>query len=151
MFREGLAEALGDTLGGMSLASRAVAVALAAVLSVAGLSACSSSPDAVTDVSVASSAAVLAQPGITVIDVRTPTEYASGHLANAVNIDVSSDTFDNQVGKLAKDGTYFVYCHSGNRSAAATDRMAKLGFTKIYNLTGGVAGWQANGGALVMS
>ena len=139
---------LGDTLGGMSLTSRAVAVALAAVLSVAGLSACSSSPDAVTDVS---SAAVLAQPGITVIDVRTPTEYASGHLANAVNIDVSSDTFDNQVGKLAKDGTYFVYCHSGNRSAAATDRMAKLGFTKIYNLTGGVAGWQANGGALVMS
>ncbi|NMM25462.1 MAG: rhodanese-like domain-containing protein [Phycicoccus sp.] len=135
----------------MFLASRAAAVALAAILSVAGLSACSSSPDAVNDVNVAGSATVLAQPGITVIDVRTPTEYASGHLADAVNIDVSSDTFDSQVGQLAKDGTYFVYCHSGNRSAAATDRMAKLGFTKIYNLTGGVADWQANGGALVTS
>ncbi|HEX5333122.1 MAG TPA: rhodanese-like domain-containing protein [Cellulomonas sp.] len=135
----------------MSLTSRAVAVALAAVLSVAGLSACSSGPDAVTDVSVASSASVLAQPGITLIDVRTPTEYASGHLADAVNIDVNSDTFDSQVGQLPKDGAYFVYCHSGNRSAAATARMAKLGFTTIYNLTGGVADWQANGGALVTS
>jgi phage shock protein E len=96
----------------MSFTTRAVALALAAVISVAGLSACSSGPDAVTDVSVASSATVLAQPGITVIDVRTPTEYASGHLAHAVNIDVNGDTFDSQVAALPKDGTYFVYCHS---------------------------------------
>ena len=60
-------------------------------------------------------------------------------------------SFDSRVTALPKDGTYFVYCHSGNRSAVATDRMAKLGFTKIYNLKGGVADWQANGGALVTS
>jgi phage shock protein E len=135
----------------MAFTTRAVALALAAVISIAGLSACSSGPDAVTDVSVASSATVLAQPGITVIDVRTPTEYTSGHLAHAVNFDVNGATFDSQVTALPKDGTYFVYCHSGNRSAVATDRMAKLGFTKIYNLKGGVADWQANGGALVTS
>lgn len=134
----------------------AAAIALAAVLSFAGLSACSASPDAanevtVTDVSVADSADVLAEPGITVIDVRTAAEYASGHLAGAVNIDVSDDGFDAKVGELAKDGTYLVYCHSGNRSAAAADRMADLGFTTIYNLTGGVTDWQANGGALVTS
>jgi rhodanese-related sulfurtransferase len=135
----------------MSITTRAVALALATVISVAGLSACSSGPDAVTDVSVASSADVLAQRDITVIDVRTPAEYESGHLADAINIDVDGDTFDSQIAELPKDGTYFVYCHSGNRSGVATERMAKLGFTKIYNLKGGVADWQANGGALVTS
>ena len=135
----------------MSGRTRVVAAALAALFSVVALSACSSSPPAVTDVAVAGAAAVLDQPGITVIDVRTPSEYQSGHLAGAVNIDVNGATFDNQVGALPKDGAYFVYCHSGNRSAAATARMAKLGFTKLYNLTGGVADWQANGGALVTS
>lgn len=136
--------------------SRAAAVVLAAVLSFAGLSACSTGTDAatdatVTDVGVADSADVLAEPGITVIDVRTAAEYASGHLAGAVNIDVSDDGFDAKVSELAKDGTYLVYCHSGNRSAAAADRMAGLGFTTIYNLKGGVTAWQANGGALVTS
>jgi phage shock protein E len=142
---------LTDTLGGMSPTTRAVAIALAAIISVAGLSACSSGPHAVTDVSVAGSATVLAQPGITVIDVRTPSEFASGHLTHAVNIDVNGDTFDSQVSALPKDNTYFVYCHSGNRSAVATARMSKAGFTKLYNLTGGVADWQANGGVLVTS
>jgi len=129
--------------------SRAVAVALAAALSVVALSACSSSPPAVTDVSVADAAAVLAQPGITVVDVRTPTEYQAGHLAGAVNIDVESTTFDSEVGALPKDGAYLVYCRSGNRSAVATQRMAKLGFTTLDNLLGGVTDWQAKGGALV--
>ena len=131
--------------------SRAVAVVLAGVLSVLALSACSSSPPAVTDVSVADAAAVLAQPGITVVDVRTPTEYQAGHLEGAVNIDVESTTFDSEVGALPKDGAYFVYCRSGNRSAVATERMATLGFTTLYNLLGGVTDWQANGGALVTS
>ncbi|MGV8977731.1 MAG: rhodanese-like domain-containing protein [Cellulomonas sp.] len=130
---------------------RAVALVLAALISIGGLSACSSGPAAVTNVSVSGSETILHQADITVIDVRTPTEFAAGHLAHAVNIDVDGATFDSQVADLAKDGAYFVYCHSGNRSAVATDRMAHLGFTRLYNLLGGVSDWQANGGALVTS
>ena len=140
-----------DTLGGMTITRRAVAVALAVALSTAALSACSSESGAVTDVSVGDAATVLEEPGITVIDVRTPSEYAAGHLQGAVNIDVNGTTFDSQLAELARDGTYFVYCQSGNRSAVAGDRMAQLGFTEIYNLTGGVVDWQADGGALVTS
>lgn len=137
----------------MTLTSRAAALTLAALLAAGGLAACSSDSgaDAVTDVSVSESETILAEADVTVIDVRTPAEYATGHLANAVNIDVSADSFDSQVSELSKDGTYVVYCHSGNRSATATDRMAALGFTTIYNLEGGVTDWQANGGALVTS
>lgn len=134
----------------MLIRTRAVA-ALTALVAFVGLSACSSGSDAVTDVSVADAATVLAAPDVIVIDVRTPAEYASGHLADAVNIDIDDDGFDTQVGELAKDGTYLVYCHSGNRSGVAADRMAELGFTTIYNLQGGVTDWTANGGQLVTS
>jgi rhodanese-related sulfurtransferase len=133
----------------MPLLPRAAALTLAAVLAVAGLGACSSSSDAVTDVSVAESADVLAGSDVVVIDVRTPAEFESGHLADAVNIDIESGTFDTDVAELEKDGTYVVYCRSGNRSGVATEKMAELGFTDVYNLEGGVTDWVAAGGALV--
>lgn len=68
-----------------------------------------------------------------VIDVRTPEEFASGHLEGAVNIDVQSASFDAAVSELPTDGEYVVYCRSGNRSAAAIDRMEDLGFTAMTN------------------
>ncbi|TFD34210.1 rhodanese-like domain-containing protein [Cryobacterium cryoconiti] len=66
-----------------------------------------------------------------VIDVRTPGEYAAGHLEGAMNIDVQSSSFDSQVSTLPTDGDYVVYCRSGNRSAAAAARLADLGFTSV--------------------
>lgn len=72
-----------------------------------------------------------AEPGATVIDVRTPEEYADGHLAGARNIDVNADTFDDRVAELPRDGSYVVYCRTGSRSAEAAARMADLGFTGI--------------------
>lgn len=71
--------------------------------------------------------------GTVVIDVRTPAEFAAGHLDGAVNIDVQSSDFEAQVSALDPAGSYYVYCRSGNRSAQAIDRMAALGFTDLTN------------------
>ena len=92
-----------------------------------------------------------AQPGVTVIDVRTPAEYAAGHVDGAVNVDVESPDFAEQLATLDKAGTYAVYCHSGRRSAMATDQMAQAGFTNVYNLSGGIGDLQAAGAQIVTS
>lgn len=76
---------------------------------------------------------VALDPGTVVIDVRTPAEFASGHLEGAVNIDVQSPDFDALVSQLDPSGSYVVYCRSGNRSGQAIDRMTGLGFTDLAN------------------
>ncbi|MBG6058149.1 phage shock protein E [Cryobacterium sp. MP_M5] len=79
-----------------------------------------------------SSAAPEALPAdAVVIDVRTPGEYAAGHLDGAVNIDVQSPDFDSRIGALPTSGNYVVYCHSGNRSAAAAARLGELGYAHV--------------------
>ena len=80
-----------------------------------------------------------AHPGAGVIDVRTLGEYASGHMKSAQNIDVQSASFGSEIAKLDPAGTYFVYCHSGRRSAVATAMMRQNGFTHIYELAGGAS------------
>jgi rhodanese-related sulfurtransferase len=73
-----------------------------------------------------------------IIDVRTPGEFASGHLEGAINIDVQSADFAAQVMELDKDGEYFVYCRTGNRSGQAIAQMNQMGFTNTKN-GGGVS------------
>lgn len=68
-----------------------------------------------------------------IIDVRTPGEFASGHLEGAVNIDVQSPDFAAQIMELEKDGEYFVYCRSGNRSGQAIAQMNQMGFSDTVN------------------
>ncbi len=114
---------------------RAVLIAPALLAATVALSSCGGS-DAVTTVSGAEVAEAVSEPGTTVIDVRTPEEYASGHVAGAVNIDVEDPGFDEAVASLPKDDAYVVYCRSGNRSAAAADRMADAGFTDITDVGG---------------
>ncbi|MGI8603830.1 MAG: rhodanese-like domain-containing protein [Verrucomicrobiales bacterium] len=86
---------------------------------------------------------------ITVLDVRTPEEFASGHLEGAINIDFKHPDFEKQVAQLDKNRPYLVHCGRGTRSAKARDRMKELGFTKIYHLNGGAEGWQKAGGPMV--
>lgn len=69
--------------------------------------------------------------GATIIDVRTPSEYAAGHLQSAKNVDVESADFDAQIAALPKGDAYVVYCRSGNRSAAAMRKMQEAGFTNV--------------------
>jgi len=76
-----------------------------------------------------------------ILDVRTPEEYAEGHLANATNIDFNASDFAKLVGKLDKTKTYLVYCRSGHRSASAVEVMKTQSFETIYNLDGGITQW----------
>lgn len=95
-------------------------------------------------------AAVLAEdPEITVVDVRTPEEFADGHVDGAVLIDFYDDDFAEQLAELDPDGTYLLYCRSGNRSGQATAIMTELGYDRVYDLDGGVIAWDGQGQALV--
>ena len=69
-----------------------------------------------------------------VIDVRTPEEFDTGHLAGALNINWESAEFMQAVDVLDKSANYAIYCRSGNRSAQAIDMMASMGFTNLTNL-----------------
>jgi len=73
-----------------------------------------------------------------IIDVRTPNEYASGHLENAILINVNDRSFMEKIAKLDKNRKYFVYCKSGIRSSKAVNYMRSIGFTKVCNLEGGL-------------
>jgi rhodanese-related sulfurtransferase len=125
-----------------------IALIVAALVGAVVLTSCSGG-GAVTDVSPQDFLAKAAEPGVTVIDVRTPDEFAQGHLEGAINIDVESATFDSEIAKLDTGATYAVYCHSGRRSGIATDAMGKAGFTKVYNLSGGIGDLQAAGAPVV--
>jgi rhodanese-related sulfurtransferase len=139
------------------------ALALAAVASVTVVTGCSSSTtEAPGSAAVAASAPALGaeldpagfasamkRPGTVVLDVRTPAEFAEGHLPGAVNIDVSAADFASRVAALDKSAPYAVYCRSGNRSAAALEVMKGQGFTGAYHLGGGITAWKSAGGEVV--
>ena len=80
-----------------------------------------------------------------IIDVRTPEEFAEGHIENAINIDFRSKSFNNGIGRLDRNKTYLIYCRSGNRSRGALDTMIELNFVEVYHLTAGIVGWLDEG------
>ena len=84
-------------------------------------------------------------PDFIIIDVRTPEEYAGGYIDPAINIDYYAADFRERLEALDKDKTYLIYCHTGRRSAGARDIMAELGFREVYNMSGGIVEWEANG------
>lgn len=100
-------------------------------------------------VDVAEFATVIAEPGVQIIDVRTPEEFADGHIQGAVNIPVQQSDFAARVAGLDPNGSYAVYCRSGNRSQGAVAQMQNAGITKIYELAEGTKAWTADGQPLV--
>ena len=138
--------------------TRRVAAAALAVAAVTGVTACSSSAPTSSSTSPATGqhmaasdfATAMKAPGTIVLDVRTPAEYASGHLPQAQNIDIEAANFATRIAALDKNATYAVYCHSGNRSGVALEQMAGVGFTHLYDLAGGIGAWQGMGGPMVM-
>ena len=85
----------------------------------------------------------------TILDIRTPGEYQSGHLKDATMIDYYSKSFGDEIGRLDKEKSYLIYCRSGNRSARSMDLFKKLKFQKIYHLSSGINGWISEGLPLV--
>lgn len=81
----------------------------------------------------------------TIIDVRTPEEFAAGHLPGAINIDFHDPNFKSNLRQLDRHNEYAIYCRSGNRSSDALALMRSLGFTEVRELANGISGWAATG------
>lgn len=79
---------------------------------------------------------------VTLVDVRTPKEYAAGHIPGAINVDWKNRHFaENIVKTVSNDKPVAIYCHSGNRATRAMYAMGALGFNEVYNLEHGINAW----------
>lgn len=149
----------------MRIKTLGVAFAAAALALTAPLTACSSSeteatttpadvvveaPTAPERVDATMFSALVATAGVTVIDVRTPEEFAQSHIQGAVNYNVEGPDFANQIMALDPAGIYAVYCQSGNRSQPAVAQLSSAGINNIYELESGIGGWE-NAGFPVVS
>jgi rhodanese-related sulfurtransferase len=83
-------------------------------------------------------------PDAILLDVRTSGEVAQYAINGHHHIDIMNPSFVDEINKLDKNKSYFIYCRSGNRSGQACSYMASIGFTKLYNLSGGVGDYPEN-------
>jgi rhodanese-related sulfurtransferase len=106
---------------------------------------------AFTLVSPEEAAATIADPpeDLVILDVRTPEEFAEGHIEGAVTVDFYSDSFDAELAALDPDVPYVVYCQSGNRSGQTITKMEQIGFQSVEDIDGGVVAWAEAGLPLV--
>ncbi|WP_416438784.1 rhodanese-like domain-containing protein [Phnomibacter sp. MR] len=86
------------------------------------------------------------QPGIVLLDVRTPEEYAAGHLPNAVLYDFNAGVFQQALPTLDSNKTYLLYCRSAKRSDKAASMMKAAGIKQVLQLKNGIQAWK---GAIV--
>ncbi len=80
-----------------------------------------------------------------ILDVRTPEEYAAGHLIQAQNVNWLSADFISNTLKYDKSKPVFIYCKSGRRSHLAAEKLSELGFETIVEMEGGIIDWDAKG------
>jgi rhodanese-related sulfurtransferase len=80
-----------------------------------------------------------------VLDVRSPEEFAKGHIPGAVNADINSPDFAVKAAQFDKKQTILVNCHAGSRGAIASAELARLGFKTVCNLDGGLDAWEKEG------
>ena len=84
-------------------------------------------------------------PDALVLDVRTPEEFAGGHLNKAVNVDWNGDGFEAWSKKIDKEANIFVYCLSGGRSGSAAAALRQAGFKHVTEMEGGIMKWKSAG------
>ena len=78
-----------------------------------------------------------------ILDVRTPEEFEISRIPNSINIDFyNPQNFMQEIEKLDKNISYYIYCRTGVRSANSCQLMGELGFNKVYNLVGGIIEWK---------
>ena len=129
--------------------TRSLRVALLALIAAVTLTACSGETQAPASapefngahVDAAAFMAATEVDGVTIVDVRSPEEFAQGHIPGAVNINVEGAGFAAQVAALDPEVDYAVYCRSGNRSRVAIDFMTQAGVTHTVGLEGGIGAW----------
>ncbi|OHB32914.1 MAG: hypothetical protein A2X84_04830 [Desulfuromonadaceae bacterium GWC2_58_13] len=84
-----------------------------------------------------------AEPGIFLLDVRTPEEYQQIRLDGARLVPI--DQLQKRIDELPKDRSILVYCAVGSRSSQVANYLARLGYPAVYNLYGGIYAWQLRG------
>ena len=85
---------------------------------------------------------------IQLVDVRTPEEFESGYIKNAININIKDKAFLESTVLLDKTKPVYVYCMAGVRSAKAATVLKDAGFTKFYNYNGGFGEWAEKGNTI---
>lgn len=90
-------------------------------------------------------AKLIAEKKATVLDLRTPEEFAAGHIAGAVNIDFLDADFATKIAALDKSKTYVVHCAGGGRSGKSLPTLEKEGLKSVLHLQQGFKGWQSAG------
>jgi phage shock protein E len=104
------------------------------------------SKQTVLNVSVEQAETVLSKnKDVIILDVRTPKEYANGHLHSATNLDFYAADFEHKLAKMDRSRPYLVHCAVGGRSAKVRDKMKELNFKSIYHLEGGMKAWEKAG------
>lgn len=113
---------------------RRLALPLVLLLAAVVLGACSFAADGVRTVDAAQAVGELQSR--TVIDVRTPAETDDGMITGALNIDLGAADFRDRVAALDREGSYLLYCRTGNRSTQAASIMHELGFSDVIDAGG---------------
>jgi phage shock protein E len=80
-------------------------------------------------------------PNFIIIDVRTASDFAISHIANAINIDFYNPVFDSIIQALDHSKSYLLYCFGGSRSTITYGRMQNWHFAEVYNMLGGISAW----------
>lgn len=114
---------------------------LTAILAALGIGMGACAQNLYEDVDVNRFEQIIKSDSVQLVDVRKLDEFAEGHIAGAIHIDVLTTSFlSNALAKLDKKRPCAVYCRSGKRSAMAATLLAKEGFT-VTNLSGGIIAW----------
>jgi rhodanese-related sulfurtransferase len=105
--------------------------------------ACNAQSEGVKNLSQKDLANKLKEDNIVLIDVRTPGEVASGYIPESdLFMDINRSDFDQKIAELDTTKTYVMYCRSGARSGRAANKMIALGFSDVYNLSGGILAYK---------
>lgn len=87
---------------------------------------------------------ITSKQNVQILDVRTAGEFFSGHIKDALQADWNDKTeFERRIAFVDKAKPVYVYCLAGGRSAAAANKLRKMGYTNVFELTGGTNAWRA--------
>ena len=110
---------------------------------VAGCVTCANAGDtAVTHLNAEQAQKLVVEKKVIVLDLRTPEEFAAGHIAGATNINCRAAHFEKILASLDRRQSYLLHCASGSRSTQALPKFEKLEFKSLYHLDGGIKSWQ---------
>ena len=142
-----LAALVGFTLVAASCGSDEPAAGTASTTPAAPVDATAGALEGIGTISPQTAAALADSPpaDLVVLDVRTPEEYAEGHLDGAVLVDFYEADFAAQLAALDPEVPYLVYCRSGNRSSQTLAIMDELGFESAVDVDGGIVAWAGAG------